>query len=113
MYKRVLRKLKNKDGKYEITPKVGGKLYEFYRITNQIYKLEDTTTKYSWGRKKRTMTFNDIPFVKSHPLFRKHLLEDLEKDLKDVSSNLNNSKDIQEFIHNLALRTTNIKINEI
>lgn len=107
LYKRVLNRLKNKDGIVEITPKVNGKLYEFYKTIHFIYTKEYRPFNYSWDINKQNMTQGDVPFLLKS---RNTQITNFKQEKDEIVAKLQESKDIKDFISKIKLKNTNIEI---
>lgn len=108
LYKRVLNRLRNKNGTIEITPKINGKLYEFYKIIHTIYEKEYTHFNYSWNINKPNMTQGDVPFLLRNK--NSQIISTLKQEKDEIFKVLQSSKNIKDFLNNMKLKNTNIEL---
>lgn len=110
LYKKVLKRLSNKDGVVELNPKNNGKLEELYKAIDFIYKYEYLRFNYKWEAKANS-TQGDIPFLLANR--QRGILEKLKEEKNFIMSAMSNSTNIEDFIKTINIKNTNINLNKV
>lgn len=110
LYKKVLKRLSNKDGIVELNPKIDGKLHEFYRTVSSIYKNEYMRFNFKWDANKN-LTQGDIPFLISTK--QNSILGKLKEDKDLVMNTMKNAVSVEDFVNKMNVKNTNIELSKM